>query len=229
MEFTRRKDTRHDVRTTLRRDTRELHEQAESCIRRHAPIADIDGLERYLQSMRRVHEEFRPELARIGNCIGLEDHSETIDDAIQADLAWLTSRSSRLRARPGPVAEPRKAVAEPAKAVAEPWNAVAEPWRAGSPGEALGALYVLEGSGLGARVLLSQLRRSALAGAPLAYLEHLAAGIEHRWPAVVTALDSVDDAAASSVLAGAKHAFRRVIAHVRAIARVAERRGACER
>lgn len=77
-----------------------------------------------------------------------------------------------------------------------------------SPTWWMGANYVLEGSALGARLLLRDAARMREndPGIPLEFLQHHARRSD-RWPRFLMALASVDGSMRSDAQAGARHAF----------------------
>ena len=75
--------------------------------------------------------------------------------------------------------------------------------------EALGALYVLEGSSLGGRVLLRLLRERHGPGLPVSYLEGYGAATSSMWRALASALEAYggDARVADRMVAGASQCF----------------------
>lgn len=84
-------------------------------------------------------------------------------------------------------------------------------WVPANRGEMLGAWYVLEGSALGARMLVGAAQTLGYSAAYGARHLHLQAEDRRRWPAFIAILDTASAAEIPSALAGADATFRLAI------------------
>lgn len=84
-------------------------------------------------------------------------------------------------------------------------------WVPANRGEMLGAWYVLEGSALGARLLVGAAQALGYSAAYGARHLHLQAEDRRRWPAFIALLDTAPAADIPSALAGAEATFRLAI------------------
>lgn len=94
----------------------------------------------------------------------------------------------------------------------EPASARETPaWAPANRGEMLGAWYVLEGSALGARMLVGAAQALGYSAAYGARHLHLQAEDRRRWPAFIALLDNAPTTDVPSALAGAAATFRLAI------------------
>ncbi len=117
------------------------------------------------------------------------------------------------RDMPEPLVAGRLGKSARARADLTALGAVTTPLRLSMPrlgnDEALGALYVLEGSSLGGRVLLRMLRERHGQELPVSYLEGYGAATSSMWRALASALDACagDAQVADRIVAGASQCF----------------------
>lgn len=167
---------------TLRTSTRALHERAEQAFARF-DLTRRDGYGEFLQAQGAALIPLERALDAAGAARLLPDWpARKRSPALEADLAALALRA----AAPQP------------------------PPRFANDDEALGALYVLEGSKLGARYLLARVSANDFARSATAFLAHGEAPEQKgAWPAFLQTLAAIpfDPSRAAAVLTGATAAF----------------------
>lgn len=144
----------------------------------------IDGYAHLLGSMRELHLEFGEAADCAGEKIGLTATR-------RARLEDLTSDLSVLR---GHAPEPQRS----------------SPRATSDPETELGALYVLEGSALGAKVLLGIVERSLPSATPAHYLRAVVEDSSRRWPRLLAALDREHERP-DRILLGAQRVFEHML------------------
>lgn len=168
-------DTREDRRGGLKRATEVAHARVEAIIQQAGMFGSIAGYRRYLEATWRVRIELEQALDASG--------------AEQLFPAWPRRRIAPLIAAD---------VADLGGSLPSP---VVNPPRLFSPSELLGVLYVLEGSSLGARVLVRNAADLGLSGAFGARHLDAQAGDRATWAeflAVLTASDETPSASAAN-------------------------------
>lgn len=157
----------------------------------------------------------------------LRDRTSHLHRDLDAQVGMFTTENDYLRylggtwrfrvqveaALPGPAEwEPMRladSVREDLIDLGEPVPAVAAPaWAPASAAERLGACYVLEGSAVGARMLVVAAQKLGLTEAFGARHLHLQAADRKRWPQFIDLLDASPAGDAPSAIAGAEAAFR---------------------
>lgn len=98
--------------------------------------------------------------------------------------------------------------------------AKAASWAPANAAEMLGACYVLEGSAVGARMLVVAAEKLGFTGAFGARHLHLQAADRRRWPQFIDLLDASPAGDTQSALAGAEAAFRLALSSYLVPARV---------
>lgn len=149
---------RQTARQVLRESTHAAHQRLEDLVEAGGYFETQAGYLNWLDRMLAVHTEYLLPTTQGARLCGLLPNGQTLIAALRSDLG---------RTMNMPVIEPEMA---------------------GHPADALGALYVFEGSALGGKLLLRRL--DGLAGVPQRYLTLLTEHSRTRWPAVLATLET---------------------------------------
>ena len=87
---------KESVRELLKTQTAALHSRAELSLERPAKIETQQGLGHFLACMMSTHLRFHSELDRAAREAGIEARSETLINALAADLGCAPNRTSRV-------------------------------------------------------------------------------------------------------------------------------------
>jgi heme oxygenase len=177
------------LRERLRRETRDLHDRLEAAVDAERQLGARADYARYLRRLWRLHRSAEDDLCRRDfTAFGFSYATRRRSPLLEADLAALgcplTARGQR--------------------------DLVTLP-RLANPAAALGSVYVIEGSALGARVLLGQIT-AALGlngGHGAAFFAGRPSEDRQMWRSVVAALNGIDPSSpeADAAIAGARAMF----------------------
>lgn len=174
------------IRERLRRGTRSMHDALEARLPVAGPDAGLDEYRDHLEWLLGFHE---PLENAIGSTAELARALPDVDERAKVPL---------LRADLRKVDAPTKMAS-----VRSVTNA----------SSALGALYVLEGAGLGGKIVLDRLRRRGVVPGPVGsrYLEGYRTRTGDMWRRLCDALDSLPERASDEAVASAKRTFAELL------------------
>lgn len=152
-------EQKKSIRFRLRDTIDDVHHDAEAIVERIDIFNDPDAYAHWLLSMYRVHHRFSVCTDATAMQVGLEANSPALLQALRSDLA----------------------------AVGHAAPSRTPPLRPSSAEQLFGTSYVLEGSGLGARVLLK--RAEAHNVQHRRYIDTLKRTSQRRWPVFISALE----------------------------------------
>lgn len=193
------------LREQLRAATREKHAELDGRIGSLRPFESPAGYAAYLSGMRELYLAYGDALDTCAQQATIPTRGRALLGAIADDLAACGNDTDSLIDRGN---------AEGARSVVEP-----------GCGAAWGAAYVLEGSTLGAQMLVRQAQQKLPSGATTHFLQALAADGMERFRQFCAALDAAD-ADAEQVIGGATAVFEHAIAWFDAHAPAEEAHGA---
>ncbi len=186
------------LREQLRAATRETHPELDGRIGSLRPFESLAGYGAYLNGMRDLYLTFGDALDSCATQATIPMRCKALLDAIAEDLAACGDRGNV--------------------------EGASSPVNPGS-GAAWGAAYVLEGSTMGAQMLVRQAQQKLPSGATTHFLQALAADGMGRFRQFCAALDTAD-VDADQTIGGATAVFAHAIGWFDAHAPVEEARGA---
>ena len=148
----------------------------------------LAGYGRYLNYMLGLQRRYGPAQQRIASLIGLPERPVSLEDSLRRDLVSTGTNSVGHSAeKPGdteslPTGDNRSA-----------------DW---------GVAYVMEGSALGGRYLLSSAQKKLPAHATTCYLQQLSDDASHRWPVFVEQLELQESLDFDLAIIAAKEVFQ---------------------
>lgn len=171
----------HSIRLTLRRSVDREHEATERLVEGMRIFSHRDNYLFWLQAMRSTHLRFSDATDAVATRFNLQPISHLLLAALDEDISRLCSRLH----------------------VSE-----MSPYRPPSPSADVGIAYVLEGSGMGARLLERRAKHARIANRQ--YISLLSATSCERWPHFKTALEHTSlDMVEATAAARAVFAFLR--------------------
>ncbi len=207
-----------DLPARLRRDTAALHRSAEQAVDLPASVRTRAGYAEVLRRFRDLHGPLEQQLAapawRAGwAALGVDLARHRRAAALDDDLARLGDASPAGSAPAGSVpAGARPAGSAPAGAGPAGGAGAELPVLAGF-GQAVGCLYVLEGSSLGGRVLAPAVR-AQVGDVPVRFLAGQDRDGPRAWRALRDGLRRLDPGAADDAVRGAEHVFAAFARHL---------------
>lgn len=155
------------IRSHLRAATKECHQRLDSIMGQLRIFDSSDGYRNYLRTMLAMQVNFAHSLKRVEKSSYIAARAFSIEDCILTDLESVGFSQQRTTPQ-------RSETGDEREATSADW----------------GRSYVIEGSALGGKYLLSAAREKLPTVATMHFLGQLSEDAVHRWPQFVAALDS---------------------------------------